>query len=338
MKTTAVVLMNLGGPNGPDEIRPFLYSLFSDPAIIGLPQPLRWLVARLISSRRTREATKIYSYLGGQSPLLKNTEAQREALQDKLGDECKVFIAMRHAFPKTEDAVREVEAYGPDEIVLLPLYPQLSTTTTSSSFKEWYRCYGRETPTREVCCYPKAPAFVGGYVELIRESYDRANIITKPRLLLTAHGLPEKTIARGDPYQYQVEQTAQAIIKELNIDNLDAVVCYQSRVGPMKWIEPSTEQEIIKASKEGKPLVVAPISFVSEHSETLVELDIEYKELALQNGCPTYERVPAVGTHPSYIEALAELVKEGRPQNRICPETFGGCPCKAYAKEERKVA
>ena len=334
MSKTAVVLMNLGGPNGPDEIQPFLYSLFSDPAIIGLPQPFRGLLAKFISSRRTPEATEIYAHLGGKSPLLANTQAQAAALEAKLGGGYRVFVAMRHGAPRTEETVRLVQDYTPNRVVLLPLYPQLSTTTTSSSFSEWHRLYRGQASVDEICCYPTAKGFVQAYVELIMGAYKKAEKHGKPRVLLTAHGLPQKTIKKGDPYQFQVQETAAEIVKACKVEDMDAVVCYQSRVGPLKWIEPYTDVEIEKAAKEGKPLVIAPISFVSEHSETLVELDIEYKELAETNGCPAYERVPAVGTHPDFIEALSDLVLSPVPQRRVCPGTCVKCPNKL----EKKVA
>lgn len=334
MSKTAVVLMNLGGPNSPEEIQPFLYSLFSDPAIIGLPQPFRGLLARFISSRRVQEATKIYSHLGGKSPLLVNTQAQAAALEAKLGAGYRVFVSMRHGAPRTEEAVRLVDDYNPDRIVLLPLYPQLSTTTTSSSFLEWHRLYRGQAKVDEVCCYPNAKGFIQAYAELILTAYQKAEQHGKPRVLLTAHGLPEKTIKKGDPYQFQVERTAAEVVKACGVLDMDAVVCYQSRVGPLKWIEPYTDVEIEKAAQAGKPLVIAPISFVSEHSETLVELDIEYRELADKHGCPAYERVPAVGTHPRFINALAELVLSPVAQPRICPGTCAQCP----NKQEKKVA
>jgi ferrochelatase len=334
MSKTAVVLLNLGGPNSPEEIQPFLFSLFSDPAIIGLPQPFRGFLARFISSRRTPEASEIYGHLGGRSPLLANTQAQASALEARLGSGYRVFVAMRHGAPRTEEAVRLVEEYSPDRVILLPLYPQLSTTTTSSSFSEWHRLYRGQAPVDEICCYPNARGFIKAYAELILRSYQRAEKYGKPRVLLTAHGLPQKTIKRGDPYQFQVEQTAAEIIKACGVQDMDVVVCYQSRVGPLKWIEPYTDVEIKRAAQEGKPLVIAPISFVSEHSETLVELDIEYKELADNHGCPAYERVPAVGTHPGFIGALAELVLSPVSQPRVCPGTCAKCPNKL----EKKVA
>lgn len=322
--------MNLGGPSGSEEIKPFLFSLFYDKSIITLPNPLRYLIAKLISARRTPEATKIYGHLGGKSPLLENTQKQAGTLESELGSGYKVFVAMRHAKPRTEDVLPQVQSWNPDEVVLLPLYPQLSTTTTSSSIKEWHRVAekaGFNCPTREVCCYPEDPGFIDALAQKIKPVYEKALKVGHPRVLLTAHGLPQKTIAAGDPYQWQVEQTAKSLIRALNIKDLDVRVSYQSRVGPLKWIEPYTDQEIEEASKAGRPLVIVPIAFVSEHSETLVELDIEYKELAHTHGCPGYFRVGTVDDHPAYIKGLKKLILSAGI--KTCPPTFEGCPCAA---------
>ena len=324
MKKTAVVLLNLGGPSSQEEVKPFLFSLFSDPAIITLPNPFRYVLARLVTRGRLKEARHIYSLLGGGSPLLKNTQAQAQALEAELGNGFRVFVAMRHANPLTEQTIQEVEAYGPEEVVLLPLYPQYSTTTTESSFKAWKKASQNwKVSTQSVPFYPGEDGFIEAMKELTLPQYGLAQKVGAPKILMTAHGLPEKVIKRGDPYQSQVEETARKLIEKLEIASLDSTLCYQSRVGPLKWIGPSTEEEIVKASQEKRPLVVIPLSFVSEHSETLVELDITYRNLALEMGCPAYYRVQTVQTHPSFIGGLATLVK-GRSThvNNVSRETF----------------
>ena len=342
MARIAVVLFNLGGPDRPEAVRPFLFNLFNDPAIIALPGPLRWLVAILISRRRAPVARKIYAHIGGRSPLLALTEAQARALEACLGegeDEVRAFVAMRYWHPFSEAAARAVADYRPDEVVLLPLYPQYSTTTTGSSLAAWHRAAaaaGVRAPARAVCCYAAAPGLVAAHAAAIGALLDEAAAADTgaPRLLLSAHGLPERVIARGDPYQWQIERTAEAIVAALARDGLDWVVCYQSRVGPVRWIGPATEDEIRRAGGDGVPLVVAPIAFVSEHSETLVELDIEYRKLAGEAGVPLYSRVPALGTSPDFIAALAALVRRARggPElvseagGRLCPARHGGCP------------
>lgn len=313
MKKTAVILLNLGGPASQKEIKPFLLSLFSDPAILTLPNPFRSLLAHLITRRRLKEAQHIYAQLGGGSPLLKNTKTQATALEEELGDGYRVFIAMRHAAPFTKEAFQEVKTYDPEVVVLLPLYPQYSTTTTESSLKEWNRVAQSICgPAHFIHSYPDQKGFIEGMSELALPHYEKAKKFGTPRILLTAHGLPEKMIKKGDPYQDHVERTANHLIEKMGISKSETALCYQSRVGPLPWIGPYTEDEIVKASQEKSPLVVVPISFVSEHSETLVELDITYRELALKNGCPAYHRVETVQTHPLFIKGLGDLVRESQ--------------------------
>lgn len=312
MARRAIVLMNLGGPDSPAAVRPFLVNLFSDPAIIGLPAPLRWLVARLIAWRRGRIARDIYDHLGGGSPLLANTEAQAHALEAVLGDGSRCFVAMRYWHPLSEAAAAAVKAWRPEEVVGLPLYPQFSTTTTASSLAAWRRAAARQgldQPTRYIDAYPTAPGFIAALANLIGPVLDAAQKSGPARLLLSAHGLPMKIVRAGDPYPVQVAETAAALIARLNRRNLDWIVCYQSRVGPLAWLGPATDDEIRRAGRDGVALVVAPISFVSEHSETLVELDRDYARLAEASGVPGYYRVPTVGTDPRFIAALGELVE-----------------------------
>ena len=327
----AVVLFNLGGPDGPAAVKPFLFNLFNDPAIIGAPGFIRTLLARLISSRREKSALANYALMGGGSPLLPETEKQSAALQSVLGaalpgDEVRCFIAMRYWRPFVEEAARAVEAFAPNEIVLLPLYPQFSTTTTASSLKAWREAYRGPGQSRAVCCYPVEEGFVEGYARLIRQAHEAAGKPSPARLLFSAHGLPEKVVVAGDPYQAQVEATAAAIAARL--DFADWKVCYQSRVGPLKWIGPPTDQAVAEASRDGLALVVAPIAFISEHIETLVELDHEYARLAKDNGCPAYVRVPALGVDEAFIGGLARLTLEAL-------ERQGTCPGSAYACQDR---
>jgi protoporphyrin/coproporphyrin ferrochelatase len=300
-----------------------------------LPWLLRMPLARLIARARARTAREIYAKLGGASPLLANTEAQAQALDRLLGPDYRSFIAMRYWRPTSADAARAVADWGPDNIVCLPLYPQLSTTTTASSLADWRRAVAQlrlDLPTRVVCCYPAEKGFVEAMAGLVRPLLDRASGHAKPpRLLLTAHGLPKKIVKAGDPYPRQVELTARAIVAELAQPELDWQVCYQSRVGPLEWIGPATEDEIRRAGSEGVPLVVAPISFVSEHSETLVELDLDYLDLAAQCGVPAYERVPTVGVEPAFIAALAKLVNRAVPEPTACPALARGACANAWA-------
>ena len=313
MARRAVVLMNLGGPDSLRSVRPFLYNLFSDPAIIGLPAWLRLPLAWLIAVRRGVVARGIYAQLGGLSPLLANTEAQAQALEAELGAEYRCFIAMRYWHPLTAATVSAVKAWRPDETVLLPLYPQFSTTTTASSLDAWRKEARRQKfdgKTRAIRSYPAVEGFVAAVAGLIACTLKTVEATGAPvRLLFSAHGLPLKIVARGDPYPSEVECTAAAVVRALARPGLDWRVCFQSRVGPLAWLGPSIDEELRRAGRDGVTVVVAPISFVSEHSETLVELDRDYRHLAAACGVPAYHRVPTVGTDPRFISALAELVR-----------------------------
>ncbi len=321
----AVVLFNLGGPDGPDAVQPFLHNLFCDPAIISLPWIVRAPLGRFIAKRRAPIAREIYARIGGGSPIVPETRKQAQALEQALshdGIEAKCFIAMRYWHPFSDEAATQVKAFAPDRIVLLPLYPQFSTTTTRSSVKDWGRAArkaGLDQPHSDVCCYPDEAGFVQAMAARIRTAMAGARDDIGWRLLMSAHGLPRRTIEKGDPYQRQVEQTAAAIVRELAMPQLESVVCYQSKVGRLEWIGPSTDDEIRRAGTEGKGVIIAPIAFVSEHSETLVELDIEYRHLAEESGVPDYRRAATVGDDPAFIAGLAGLVRQAlASENALC--------------------
>ena len=329
----AVILFNLGGPDQPSAIRPFLFNLFNDPAILSVSPLVRPLLAWVLASRRLGPATEIYRHLGGRSPLLENTLAQAHALEAALGgtDRFRTFVTMRYWHPFASEVAPAVKAYDPDRILLLPLYPQWSTTTTASSFRAWRRAcrrIGLDRPTNSVCCYPVEPGFIEAIAGFIRERFADLTRYGRPRVLFSAHGLPKRVIDRGDPYQWQCEQTAAAVAAAVKIPDLDWINCYQSRVGPLEWIGPATDAEHERAGHDRRPVLVVPIAFVSEHSETLVELDIEYRELASRCGVPAYVRVPTVGTTPTFIDGLATLIRttvtkaEGALQEdatQLCP-------------------
>jgi ferrochelatase len=309
----AVVVFNLGGPDKSSSIQPFLFNLFNDAAIINLPKPFRWFFAKLISKRRTSTAKKIYAEIGGGSPLLALTRKQATALENKLNNNkninSKVFVAMRYWHPMILSTAVSVKNFDPDEVVLLPLYPQFSTTTTGSSLKAWKIATKKiklNKPTKAICCYPIDENLVKAQANLLKEEISRAKQNT--RILFSAHGLPKKIISQGDPYQWQIEKTASAIAAKAKLKQNDWFVCYQSRVGPLEWIGPSLDEEIKRASDDNIGIIILPISFVSECSETLVELDIEYRNIATELALPYYGRVPAVGTHPDFIIGLKELV------------------------------
>jgi ferrochelatase len=335
----AVVLFNLGGPDVPEAIEPFLRNLFADRAVIDLPSFIRLPLARLIARRRAPVARKIYGRIGGRSPILAETERQARALERSLqasGHLARAFVAMRCWQPFSDEVARAVLDWAPEIIVLLPLYPQFSTTTTGSSIQDWRRAAGEagiRIPTHRVCCFPADQGFVGAMAGLIKETIAGLKSPLGYRLLLSAHGLPQRTIAKGDPYQWQVERSAHAIVERLAIPGLDWRVCYQSRVGPLRWIGPATDAEIRLAGQHATSVVIAPIAFVSEHSETLVELDLEYSELAHRCGVPEYRRVPTVSAHPAFIEGMASLVRRAIESDsavtsgvgRICPPGARRC-------------
>ena len=337
----AVILFNLGGPDKLDSVEPFLFNLFYDPAIINLPKLFRYPLAKIISKRRTPIAKKIYKELGGSSPILKLTRKQSDALEKKLNqnknkDLYKCFVVMRCWHPRAENVISEIKLYNPDEVILMPLYPQFSASTSGSSINEWKDIcikYNYKVKTSTICCYPTDENFINAHVENIKNKIGK-NINEK--LIFSAHGLPEKNIKNGDPYQWQIEQTVKSIVKKMNIRDLDYILSYQSRVGPLKWIGPSTDDIIIENSKLGKNIIIVPIAFVSEHSETLVELDIEYKKIAEENGCKHYSRVPAIGINENYIKSMSELIlnkeiykfkKDIYPPKTQCPPNFNKCPC-----------
>ena len=347
---TAVVLFNLGGPDSPAAIKPFLLNLFRDPAILRVPFFIRPVLAQIIARARVKPATANYDLLGGRSPLLELTERQARALETELADdgEFRCFIAMRYWHPFASETIRDVQAFAPNRIFLLPLYPHYSTTTTGSSLSDWREEAAKAGLVAEVttlCCWHSDPAFIAASASILRmhlaELRARCGPLLPLRILFSAHGLPETIVKRGDPYQMQVERTAAALLSQLRDDGVadedlaETVVCYQSRATPQRWLEPSTDSEIERAGREGFALLVVPIAFVSEHSETLVELDIEYRELASHAGVPFYRRVPTQNDDPSFIAAVANIVRRSLERGTGvcsypgwpgCPSTFKDCP------------
>jgi ferrochelatase len=341
----AVVLFNLGGPDSLKAVKPFLFNLFRDPAIITLPAIARYPLAALISTTREKLAQANYAILGGASPLLPETGAQARALEAvlKVKDpeiEARCFIAMRYWKPFAKQAAQDVAAFAPDEIVLLPLYPQYSTTTTASSVKDWEAVYRGPGRTRTVCCYPTAGGLIAAHAQAIRKTWTDAGKPQGLRLLFSAHGLPQQIVDGGDPYRAQIEATAAAIAAMLP-EFADWRVCFQSRVGRLEWLKPSTDDEIRRAGEEGKGVVIAPIAFVSEHVETLVELDHEYAKLAEQAGCAPYLRAPTPGIQGVFIEELARTVLEAaeRPAGAAphgpwrCPAGHAKCALRTPSAE-----
>ncbi len=337
MTKLAVVLFNLGGPDSLKAVRPFLFNLFRDPAIIQLPAVARYPLAALISTTRNSTAQANYAIMGGRSPLLPETEAQATALEAALaqqGFEAKTFVAMRYWKPFTEETAKAVAAWAPDEVVLLPLYPQFSTTTTGSSLAAWSKAYRGPGRTRAIGCYPTAEGLVAAHVAEIRKVWNAAGAPENLRLLFSAHGLPQQVVDGGDPYEAQIRATAAAIAERLP-ELPDWQVCFQSRVGRLKWIGPATDDAIRQAASDGKGVVVAPIAFVSEHVETRVELDVEYAELAHELAVSPYLRARTPGVATPFIAELAHAVTSALGRDGVaphgewrCPAGYGKCACR----------
>jgi ferrochelatase len=328
---TAVILLNLGGPQSLSQVKGFLFNLFYDKTILNIPNPLRYLIAKIISITRNKKAQKIYSLLGGRSPILAETIAQAQALQDQLDQEnFKVFVCMRHANPNIDDLEKEITKYNPEQIIAIPLYPQFSYTTTHSAVEQIKERF-KTIKTKFIGCFYSSKQFIDGQVELIQQALKEVDK-SKTTILFSAHSLPKKIIINGDPYQHQIEETVALIMKQ--IDGVNYKITYQSKVGPVEWIGPNTEDVIIDLANKKEQIVIVPISFVSEHSETLVELDIDYAKLAANT---KYVRVPALRTNKKFIACLKELVEQSIVQEkqitsnqgiRLCDSKFKYCICK----------
>ena len=312
--TLAIVLLQLGGPETLDDIQPFLEDMFRDPDLIGLPAPrrLRNFLARKLAAWRAAQARPLYASIGGGSPIVRHTVRQADLLQRRLGKSlpCRVVVGMRYGRPPVDSAVRAVQASGCDRVLLLPLFPQYSVATTGSSLKEWYRCCaarGLDVPTDQVESYPALPAFVSAVSQRITEALERFPPGCSPHLVFSAHGLPAKLVRQGDPYQEQIEKTVRAVLADCSWRD-SHTLCYQSRLGPQRWLEPSLTDTLQQIGRAGRAAaLVVPISFVSDHLETLSEINIEARHLARQWGVTRFEVTQGLNDSPMFIEALAEL-------------------------------
>lgn len=320
MGQTGVLLLNLGGPERPEDVRPFLYNLFSDPEIIRLP--FRWLqkpLAWFISTSRARKSQANYAQIGGGSPLRRITEQQAKALKAalaNLGIEANLYIGMRYWYPFTEEAIAQIKRDNIRNLVILPLYPQYSISTSGSSFRLLEALWEKDPVLRQIHytlipSWYNHPGYVAAMADLIRQELDQCPDPDTATVFFSAHGVPKSYVTEaGDPYQEQIETCVKLIMDALGRPN-PHVLAYQSRVGPVEWLQPYTEDVIPQLAAQGvKALVVVPISFISEHIETLQEIDIEYRELAKEAGIEVFRRVPALNDHAGFIAALAELVKE----------------------------
>lgn len=320
MGRVGVLLLNLGGPDELDDVRPFLYNLFSDPEIIRLPfswmqSPLAWLISTL----RAKKSQENYRQIGGGSPLKHITQAQAQALQTELqnqGQDANVYIGMRYWHPFTEEAIARIKRDAIEQLVILPLYPQFSISTSGSSFRLLEKLW-QEDPTLNHIEYTLIPSWYNqpGYLQamaqLIAQELDQVPNPDSVHIFFSAHGVPVSYVTEaGDPYQQEIEDCTALIMQTLNRPN-PHTLAYQSRVGPVEWLQPYTEDALKELGEQGvEHLLVVPISFVSEHIETLQEVDIEYREIAEEAGIHKFQRVPALNTHPVFINSLATLVTE----------------------------
>lgn len=315
----AVVLFQLGGPDSINSVEEFLYNLFSDPDIFDFPfaSIIRKPLAFIISSNRVRSVQHHYISIGGKSPILDLTNQQAIALENELQKnfDAKVFVAMRYFQPKIEKAVENLSKSNFNKIILLPLYPQYSKTTTGSSLREWERQCRKQKFAPKNLVVIKSFYDNEYYIEALVEqinltlskfSTEQENIT----IVFSAHGVPLSVIEAGDPYKDQIEKTVESVVKKGRWKAED-ILCYQSKVGPLKWLQPSLVDTVTKLVNEGRRnLLIVPISFVSEHLETLYEIDIQVRQLATELGVRQYEMMPALNTHPKFIQALTNLVVE----------------------------
>jgi protoporphyrin/coproporphyrin ferrochelatase len=320
MGRVGVLLLNLGGPDQLEDVRPFLFNLFSDPEIIRLPFP--WLqkpLAWLISTSRAKKSQENYKQIGGGSPLRRITEEQAQALQSSLqakGQDAQVYIGMRYWYPFTEEAIARIKRDRIEKLVILPLYPQFSISTSGSSFRLLEALWQEDPALHQVehtviTSWYDRPGYLQAMAQLIAQELDKFPNPDEVHIFFSAHGVPVSYVEEaGDPYQREIEECTALIMQTLNRSNAHTLA-YQSRVGPVEWLKPYTEDAIAELAATGvQNLLVVPISFVSEHIETLQEIDMEYREIAEEAGIQEFHRVPALNTHPVFIEDLADMVTD----------------------------
>ena len=345
MGRVGVLLLNLGGPDRLEDVRPFLYNLFSDPEIIRLPVP--WLqspLAWLISTSRAKKSQANYQQIGGGSPLRRITEEQARALQKQLsqhGQDAEVYVGMRYWHPFTEEAVAQVKRDGIDKLVVLPLYPHFSISTSGSSFRLLEDLWQEDSALQKINytvipSWYDSPGYLEAMADLIAQKLDQLANPDQAHVFFSAHGVPVSYVEEvGDPYQREIEACAQLIMQRLGRPNA-YTLAYQSRVGPVEWLKPYTEDAIKELAEKGvQDLVVVPLSFVSEHIETLQEIDMEYREVAEEAGIERFSRVPALNTHPVFINDLANLVINAlnAPEVKFADVVHPGKNVKMYPQE-----
>jgi protoporphyrin/coproporphyrin ferrochelatase len=313
-----VLLFNLGGPEALRDVKPFLYRLFSDPEIIHVKfSPLRKAIAYTIATLRRKTSEGYYSQIGGGSPLRRLTEEQAGALEKELRDrgrDAETFVGMCTWHPFLREAIDKIQKANLDSLVILPLFPQYSVTTTGSGFAVLRKLIDlhpefRKLDVQWICSWPDHPAYIRSFVQTIQRELDKFGNAEKVHMIFSAHSIPASYVRNGDPYLEQTKTTVELIMDELGRRN-PYQLSFQSKIGPVKWLEPSTNDVITDLGKQGiDDVLVIPVSFVSEHIETLYELDILYKKVAAAAGVGNFKRVPALNSDPTFIQALADIVE-----------------------------
>lgn len=314
-KPTALILLNMGGPDSLNAVRPFLYNLFSDRELIQLPAG-RWLqkpFARMISRVRAKQVIENYRTIGGKSPLLEWTQKQANGIAQQL-ENVRPYVIMRYWHPFAAEVLAEIKRAGIEQAVVLSLYPHYTRATTGSSVNDFKRAAAEVYPElsyRLIEDWHDWPGYLDALANRVREGLSGFHELLRDevQILFSAHALPQKFIDRGDPYQRQVETTAREVMQRVGSDNWG--IAYQSRSGPVKWMEPDTEETIRQLADAGhRALLMVPISFVSDHIETLEEIDIQYRDLAANCGFQHFQRAPSLNDHADFLKALADLVRE----------------------------
>jgi ferrochelatase len=314
-RRVGVILFQLGGPDTLAAIEPFLFNLFCDPDIIDFPFARigRRPLAKLISTTRARKVQHHYATIGGGSPIRRFTEQQAQALETELancGIDARCFVAMRYWHPFTSEAIAQLKAANCDEVVLLPLYPQYSSTTTGSSLNEWRRLFHDDMQVHKVGAFYRHPMYLDAVIEKIEEALARFPAPERTEIVFSAHSIPMSVIAKGDPYQRQIEETVQLLMQRGGWSNRHRL-CYQSKVGASKWLQPSLHRTLHDlAVKKVQDVCIVPVAFVSDHVETLGEIDHEAREEARQLGIMRFEMSAGLNDSPKFIRALGQLVQE----------------------------
>ena len=313
-RRVGVVLFQLGGPDTPEAIQPFLFNLFCDPDIIDFPFARigRKPLAKLISTTRAKKVQHHYAAIGGASPIRRFTEQQARALQQKLifnGMDARCFVAMRYWHPFTREAVEQLRTAECDEVVLLPLYPHYSSTTTGSSLNEWRRLFHDDVPVHSVETFYDHPLYLDALVEKVDEALARFPQSERAEIVFSAHSVPVAVIEKGDPYQRHIEETVELLMRRGGWPNRHRL-CYQSKVGASRWLQPSLHRAIRDlAAERVEEVCIIPIAFVSDHVETLGEIDHEAREEAAALGIKQFEMTSGLNDSPTFIAALADLVE-----------------------------